>query len=125
MVCTGKKNLSILIVEDDEFYGDIMSTWLRQDHYQVVWGRDIETALSHLESEHFDLILTDLGLPRYSRKEVLQQFSQQEIPVIVLTALFDPEEKAEALSTGFADYIQKTIGINDLRGRINQLFANQ
>ncbi|MDP9045093.1 MAG: response regulator, partial [Pseudomonadota bacterium] len=55
--------MRLLLVEDDRMIGESLRSALRLENYAVDWVRDVAAAQATLASEHFDLVLLDLGLP--------------------------------------------------------------
>lgn len=112
--------MRILLVEDDRMIGDSVRTSLRQDGYAVDWARDGRMAESALSSEHFDLVLLDLGLPGKDGIEVLRGLRQKKIgtPVIVITARDEIEDRIRGLDAGADDYVVKPFDLDELAARI-------
>ncbi|CAN5181144.1 response regulator [soil metagenome] len=112
--------MRILLVEDDRMIGDSVRTSLRQDGYVVDWVREGRAAESAMTSEHFDLVLLDLGLPDRSGIEVLQKFRQlgKSAPVIIITARDGVEDRIRGLDAGADDYVLKPFDLDELAARI-------
>lgn len=112
--------MRILLVEDDRMIGNAVRTSLRQDGYAVDWVRDGRLAESALATEHFDLVLLDLGLPERDGIEVLRSLRQRKVatPVIVITARDDVEDRIRGLDAGADDYIVKPFDLDELAARI-------
>ncbi|MEO7952973.1 MAG: response regulator, partial [Polaromonas sp.] len=64
--------MRLLLVEDDAMIGEAVLQVLRDQHYAVDWVRDGPMADQALKSEHYDLLLLDLGLPKRDGLEVLR-----------------------------------------------------
>ena len=81
--------MRILLVEDDPQLGDGLTIGLRQAGFAVDWVKDGNSADHALQSETFDLLVLDLGLPRLSGMEVLRRARgrRQTLPVLILTGL--------------------------------------
>jgi DNA-binding response OmpR family regulator len=112
--------MRILMVEDDLMIGDGVQTALRQEGYVVDWMRDGKSAASALSTEHFDLILLDLGLPGTDGIDVLRQLRGRKMtqPVIIMTARDAVEDKIRGLDAGADDYIVKPFDVDELSARI-------
>ncbi|OGB23619.1 MAG: DNA-binding response regulator [Burkholderiales bacterium RIFCSPLOWO2_02_FULL_57_36] len=112
--------MRILLVEDDRMIGESVRTSLRQDGYAVDWARDGRLAESALSTEHFDLVLLDLGLPGKDGIEVLRGIRQRKIgtPVIVITARDEIDDRIRGLDAGADDYVVKPFDLDELAARI-------
>ena len=107
---------TIAIIDDDVSIGDMLEETLRQDGYRTLRARSGTEALYLLSQKHPDLILLDLMLPGLSGEEVLPHI--QGIPVIVLSAKGDIQDKVSLLRGGAADYMTKPFDIRELLARI-------
>lgn len=112
----------ILIVDDDIYIGNLMEETLRKNGYFPVRAYSVTEALLLLKSEKPDLILLDLMLPGVSGEEVLSQF--QDIPVIVVSAKTDIDNKVGLLLNGAVDYITKPFDVRELLARIEIRLRN-
>ena len=112
--------MRILLVEDDHLLANTMLDMLRDDQNTVDWLDDGQKALSALTSEHFDLAILDLTLPRVDGLEILRATRKQGVqtPVIILTARSDLDEKLLGLDSGADDYLTKPFAMSELRARI-------
>jgi len=112
--------MRILLVEDDHLLANTMLEMLRDDQNTVDWLDDGQKALSALTSEHFDLAILDLTLPRVDGLEILRATRKQGVqtPVIILTARSDLDEKLLGLDSGADDYLTKPFAMSELRARI-------
>lgn len=115
--------MRILLVEDDELLGDGLRAGLTQYGYTVDWLKDGTSADQALKTENFDIIVLDLGLPRLSGIEVLQNFRSrgQTTPVIILTARESIEERIKGLDSGADDYLIKPFDLDELCARLRAL----
>lgn len=106
----------IAIIDDDVYIGDMLEEVLRQEGYQVLRAYSGTEALYLLSQNRPDLILLDLMLPGLSGEDVLSRISG--IPVIVISAKLDVQDKVSLLLGGAADYITKPFDIRELLARI-------
>lgn len=115
--------MRILLVEDDPELGDGLTVGLRQAGFAVDWLRDGHSADQALQSESFDLIVLDLGLPRLSGMEVLNRARSrgQTMPILILTARDATGDKVSGLDAGADDYLVKPIDLDELSARIRAL----
>ena len=115
--------MRILLVEDDPQLGDGLTIGLRQAGFAVDWVKDGNSADHALQSETFDLIVLDLGLPRLSGMEVLSRARsrRQTLPVLILTARDATGDKVSGLDAGADDYLVKPVDLDELAARIRAL----
>ncbi len=109
----------ILIVEDDERICNFISAILTSNDYHIIKTNKGKEAISMAASYSPDLILLDLGLPDLDGIEVIKTIRQwTEIPIIVVSARGQEQEKVEALDLGADDYLTKPFGTSELLARI-------
>ena len=115
--------MRILLVEDDPELGDGLTVGLRQEGLAVDWLKDGNSADQALQSESFDLVVLDLGLPKLSGMEVLTRARSrgQTMPVLILTARDATGDKVSGLDAGADDYLVKPINLDELSARIRAL----
>ena len=106
----------IAIIDDDVYIGDMLSELLSREGYGVLRAYSGTEALLLLSGRRPDLVLLDLMLPGLSGQEVLPHLAG--IPVIVLSARGDVEEKVRLLLDGAADYLTKPFDTRELLARI-------
>ena len=107
---------TIAIIEDDIYIGDMLTEVLKKEGYEVLRAYSGTEALYLLSQQKPDLVLLDLMLPGVSGEQVLTHISS--IPVIVLSAKVDVQDKINLLLSGAADYITKPFDMNELLARI-------
>ena len=111
--------IKILIIEDEETIRTFIETTLKTNGYTVIIATHGKEALTMIPSHCPDLILLDLGLPDMDGLCVLKEMRQLfSIPVIVVSARGEEEDKVEALDMGADDYIMKPFGTSELLARI-------
>ena len=115
--------MRILLVEDDPELGDGLTVGLRQAGFAVDWLRDGNSADQALQSESFDLVVLDLGLPRLSGMDVLSRARGRglTVPILILTARDATGDKVSGLDAGADDYLVKPIDLDELSARIRAL----
>lgn len=115
--------MRILLVEDDPELGDGLTVGLRQAGFAVDWLRDGHAADLALQTESFDFVVLDLGLPRLSGMEVLNRARSRGLtmPVLILTARDATGDKVSGLDAGADDYLVKPIDLDELTARIRAL----
>lgn len=106
-------NNRILVVDDEELNRDLCVRRLERKGFEAKAAQSGHEALAMLEDESFDVVLLDHMMPGLSGLEVLkslrQRWSQQELPIIMVTAVADSASIAEALELGANDYVTKPI----------------
>ena len=107
---------TIAIIDDDVHIGDVLTEILESNGYTVVRAYSGTEALYLLSDNKPDLILLDLMLPGLSGEEVLPHI--KNIPVIVLSAKVDVQDKVDLLLGGAVDYITKPFSTEELLARI-------
>lgn len=111
--------IKILIVEDEQAIRNFISTALKANGYQTLEASNAKEALSMLPSHCPDVVLLDLGLPDLDGLEVLKDMRKWSgIPVIIVSARGNEQEKVDALDLGADDYITKPFGTSELLARI-------
>lgn len=107
---------TIAIIDDDIHIGDMLEEALLQEGYRVLRAYSGTEALYLLEKSRPDLILLDLMLPGLSGEAVLPKVC--DIPVIVVSAKTDVDDKVNLLLSGAADYVTKPFVLRELLARI-------
>ncbi len=107
---------TILIVDDDLHIGNMLEELLEKEGYGVCRAYSGTEALMLLSSKTPDLVLLDLMLPGLSGEEVLPKI--KNIPVIVVSAKIDVDNKVDLLLGGAVDYVTKPFNIKELLARI-------
>lgn len=107
---------TIAIIDDDIYIGDMLTEVLTQEGYDVLRAYSGTEAIYLLSHKKLDLILLDLMLPGLSGEEVLATI--KNIPVIVLSAKVDVQDKVNLLLNGAADYMTKPFDNKELLARI-------
>ena len=115
--------MRILIVEDDAMLADAVARALRQSAHTVQIARNGATADRTLATHGFDLVLLDLGLPQLDGFEVLKRLRQRrsQLPVLVLTARDNVEDRVQGLDLGADDYLAKPFELAELEARVRAL----
>ncbi len=115
--------MRLLLVEDDPLIGDGIRAGLRQEDYSVDWFTEARTAEMALQSEQYDLMILDLGLPDKSGLEILKRLRSQgsELPVLILTARDAVSDRVAGLDTGADDYMLKPFDLDELSARLRAL----
>ena len=107
---------TILVVDDDVYIGNMLEEVLHKEGYGVLRAYSGSEALLLLSSGRPDLVLLDLMLPGLNGEEVLAAI--QGIPVIIVSARAEAEDKVSLLLGGAADYVTKPFDTQELLARI-------
>ncbi|MFL5991033.1 MAG: response regulator transcription factor [Rubrobacteraceae bacterium] len=113
----------ILVVEDEEKLARLISRVLREEGYAVETTGDGRTGLSRALSEDFDLLILDWMLPDRSGLQIVRGLRAAEIrvPVLMLTARDQIEDRVEGLDAGADDYLSKPFAFPELLARVRAL----
>lgn len=123
--------LKVLLVDDSISVRKVLSKMLENNHYQVVTAQDGQDAIDIMRSETFDVLLTDLEMPRINGYELIEdvrrRFSASELPILVMTTRAGEKHRNLALELGANQYFSKPIDegmlLNFLRA-LNSSSAN-
>lgn len=124
------EKIKILLVEDDDNLGKLLSDYLKMKDFEVILKRDGEAGLKTFASKSFDLCLLDVMLPKKDGFTLAKEIRsmKSKTPIIFLTAKSMEEDVKEGFSSGADDYITKPFSmeillmrINALMNRVNQL----
>ncbi|MFB0947357.1 MAG: two-component system copper resistance phosphate regulon response regulator CusR [Spirosomataceae bacterium] len=112
---------NILIIEDDERIAQNISKGLQEKGYNTEIAYDGKIGLKMALNSTFDLILLDLNLPQMNGYQVCSEIRKRNanIPIIMLTALGETEDKIDGFDQGADDYIVKPFDFRELLARIN------
>ena len=100
---------------------------LKDASYAADWVRDGQTALDTLSSQHYDLMLLDLGLPKADGFEVLRSVRNKSnpIPIVILTARDALEDRVLGLDNGADDYVIKPFELTELMARMRAVIRRK
>ena len=114
---------SILVVDDEPAIQDILTWALSAEGYRVTTAGNGEEALARVESEEFDVIVTDIVMPGIDGLEVLERSRvlSPRAAVIVMTAYAALETAIAALRRGASDYLEKPFSVDLLKERVQRL----
>ena len=112
-------NPLILIVEDDAPIRNLITTTLKAHEYKYLTAQNGENAIMQASSHKPDIVLLDLGLPDIDGIEVIKKIrTWSEMPIIVISARSEDNDKIEALDAGADDYLTKPFSVEELLARI-------
>ena len=119
--------MNILIVDDDSGLLDQLKTTLERMHYGVETAENGDQALDRIFDTPYDLILLDIMLPRMDGLSVLKEVRQAglDMPILMLTARSDVQDKVKGLDYGADDYLAKPFSMAELMARIRALLRRK
>lgn len=117
----------ILVVDDDQGMREFLEIMMAREGYQVVTAGDAGKALACCRKEAFDLIITDLKMPKMDGIGFLKEVKQlsPETMVILITAYASGETAVNAMKEGAYDYIEKDFAIEDLKRIVRNALAGK
>jgi two-component system response regulator PilR (NtrC family) len=113
---------SVLLVEDEQVLRESIAQLLADEGYEVVEAADGQAAHEQALARDFDLVLTDIQMPRMDGLALLGRLQQiaPQTPVIVLTAFGTVESAVSAMKAGAADFLLKPVQFDDVLVRIGR-----
>lgn len=117
------KRMNILIVEDNPRVSELLKRGLESKGYRIYISEDAEDAVPIIEKIPLDLMITDVMLPKMDGITLVKKLRSEgnPIPIIMLTALGNVDEKIGGFEAGADDYLVKPFEIRELYARINAL----
>ncbi len=112
----------ILIIEDNEELGKLISDFLKREGYSVEWCTTAEEGIGKLKAAACKMLLLDVMLPGIDGYEALQEIrKEQKIPVLMMSARTDDNSKILGLKLGADDYLDKPFSVSVLGFKIKAL----
>ncbi|HLN55156.1 MAG TPA: sigma-54 dependent transcriptional regulator [Bacteroidales bacterium] len=110
------KQISLLIVDDEDSVRDSLLSWFAEDGYLVAAAENAAKALQMIESENFDIVLADIKMPGMDGLEMMKRIRmiKPESIIIVMTAFATVDTAVRALKEGAFDYVTKPFDPDDL-----------
>ena len=107
----------ILVVDDEQSLREVLGIMLKRAGYAVTSAADGEEAIEHLNKEIFDLVITDLRMPKVDGMEVLKavKSASPETVVLVITAFATADSAVEAMKQGAYDYLTKPFQVDEVQ----------
>jgi DNA-binding response OmpR family regulator len=110
---------TVLVVDDDEHIGEMMTLYLEREGYDTVVVRDGRAALQSARQLNPDMIILDLMLPEIDGMEVCRELRKEsDIPIIMLTARVDDIDRILGLEMGADDYVTKPFNPREVVARV-------
>jgi two-component system OmpR family response regulator len=112
--------MRVLLVEDDPMIGGAVTLALKEAAYAVDWVRDGPAGSAALKLQAYGLVLLDLGLPKLDGLLLLKEVRSRknEVPVVIVTARDDVDERIRGLDAGADDYVLKPFQMSELLARM-------
>ena len=112
----------VLVVEDDGSIRNLMMTTLKMNGYRHLLAPNGKSAIMEASSHNPDIIFLDLGLPDMDGMKVIETIrSWSNVPIIVISARGEDEDKIRALDMGADDYLTKPFSVEELLARLRVL----
>ena len=115
-----QEKFRILLVEDEKPIRDAVTAYLeREEKYSVVGVGDGQSAVEEFEKHQFDLVILDLMLPKLTGERVCRAIRDtSEVPIIMLTAKGEVDDRIIGLQLGADDYLVKPFGMLEMVSRV-------
>ena len=116
--------MKILLVEDEAEIGDLIKTGLEKEEFSVDYCKDGDSGMEHATSNSYDAIVLDVMLPGKSGLEILKMVraGQNNVPIIIITARGETEDRIEGLDLGADDYLPKPFFVEELIARLRAIW---
>ena len=113
----------ILVVEDDKNLRKLITTYLQRNKYNTYEATNGEEALNVLDQSYIDLIVSDIMMPKMDGYELIKSLreAKYDVPILIITAKSEIEDKKEGFLLGADDYMVKPIDIEEMLLRIQVL----
>ena len=122
-----KRDMRILLAEDDVSQAESIKAWLEMDGYSVDWVERGDHAILAIEQHQYDCLLLDRGLPKATGDEILTHLRkhQHNTPVIFITAQDSIQDRVGGLDLGANDYLVKPFSLDELSARVRAQLRTQ
>lgn len=119
--------IHILVIEDEKRVADLLKIGLEENGYQVMVAYDGEMGLHLFRTNAFELIISDIILPKRNGFELCQEIrkADEQIPILMLTALGTADDKLEGFDVGADDYMVKPFDFRELLARVKALLKRR
>jgi len=112
----------ILVVDDDSRIRDLLARYLNDHGFRVTTAVDAASARATMRSLSFDLLILDVMMPHESGIEFARALrTESQVPILMLTARAEPEQRIEGLETGVDDYLAKPFDPRELLLRVSNV----
>jgi two-component system phosphate regulon response regulator OmpR len=112
----------ILVVDDDSRIRDLLARYLHDHGFRVTTAVDAASARATMRGLSFDLLILDVMMPQESGIDFARSLrSESQVPILMLTARAEPEQRIEGLETGVDDYLAKPFDPRELLLRVSNV----
>lgn len=117
----------ILVIEDEQRVAELLQSGLEENGYRVSLAMDGIEGLSLFLTNKFDLVLSDIILPKMGGFELCKEIRKKDadIPILMLTALGSTDDKLEGFDSGADDYLTKPFDFRELLARMAVLLKRK
>lgn len=117
----------ILIIEDEQRVGDVLRRGLEEAGYEVSLAFDGEMGFRLFRSRKYDLVISDIVLPKMNGFELCREIRNIDgnVPIIMLTALGETDDKLDGFDAGADDYMVKPFDLRELEARVKALLKRK
>lgn len=117
----------ILIIEDEQRVGDVLRRGLEEAGYEVSLAFDGEMGFKLFRSGKYDLVISDIVLPKMNGFELCREIRNIDgnVPIIMLTALGETDDKLDGFDAGADDYMVKPFDLRELEARVKALLKRK
>ncbi len=117
------EKIKVLLAEDDANLGTLLSTFLQAKNFEVTLCVNGQIALDRFKEQLFDFIILDVMMPIKDGFTVAQEIREtdQEIPILFLTAKSMQDDKLKGFGSGADDYMTKPFAMEELLARVNAI----
>ena len=107
----------LLVVDDEQSMREFLESFLRREGYDVSTAADVDTALSYLESDEIDLVITDMQMPEKTGLDLILEARElsPETAMVMITGFGTTESAISAMREGAYDYLTKPFKVDELR----------
>ena len=119
--------VKLLLIDDEQLVRDELGGILRDEGYDVITGSDGLEGLALFRSEHPDMVITDIRMPKLDGLSVAMTIKDEapEVPITVVTGHGTESMAIEALRAGVTDFIKKPVRLEDLSGALARMEATR
>ena len=112
----------VLVVDDDPGLRHVVRDAFEREGHSVATAEDGRDALGMFSDQPFDIVVTDVAMPRVSGHELVKELrARSTVPILVLTVRGEEAEKVRLLDAGADDYVVKPFGVSELMARVRVL----
>jgi two-component system phosphate regulon response regulator OmpR len=112
----------VLVVDDDSRIRDLLARYLQEHGFRVTTAVDAASARATMRSLSFDLLVLDVMMPQESGLDFARALRREsQVPILMLTARAEPEQRIEGLETGVDDYLAKPFDPRELLLRVSNV----